>query len=59
MANELRGRKVVAHEAGVSPATISRWIRRGILQASKPGGATSPLRVERADLAALMRNKKG
>lgn len=57
MAGELRTRKQIAHEAGVSVATVSRWVRRGILPAAKPGGATSPLRVERADLAALIRKK--
>jgi len=54
MAGELRGRKAIAHAASVSPATISRWVRKGLLPAVKPGGATSPVRVERADLNKLL-----
>lgn len=55
--SELRGRKMVAHAAGVSEKTISRWVRRGLLPAAKPGGRTSALRVEHADLVRLLRGK--
>jgi len=55
---ELRTRKQIAHLAGVTERTVSRWIAAGRLPARKPGGQTSPVRVERADLDAVLKGKK-
>ncbi len=54
----LQGRKRIAHAVGVSERTISRWARAGIIQAKKPGGQTSPLRIERRDLEDLISKRK-
>lgn len=58
MATEIRTRKQIAHAAGVSEKTISRWVQRGLLPAAKPGGRTSPLRIEHADLLRLLKKGK-
>lgn len=50
------GRKRVAHAAGRSPQTISRWIKRGIIEVAKDGPfANSLLQVRAAELKRLRR----
>lgn len=57
---ELITTKAVAHAARVTPRTVTRWIRSGLLRAAKPGGRTSPVRVHQRDLDhALGRRRKG
>lgn len=56
----LKGAKSVARAADVSTSTVKRWIASGLLRASKPGGRTSPVRVNQKDLdQALGRRRKG
>jgi hypothetical protein len=52
----IRGRARVAFEAHKSERTISRWIQRGILQATKDGPfANNLLEVRAADLERVKR----
>lgn len=50
------GRREIAHRLGRSERTVSRWIARGVLPATKDGPFTnSVLRVRVADLDRLAR----
>ncbi|MFG1345245.1 helix-turn-helix domain-containing protein [Xanthobacter autotrophicus DSM 431] len=51
----LRTSKQIAHELKVSTRTVTRWIQKGILPATKSGcsGRTSPLQVDRRALEKL------
>lgn len=56
----LRGRARIAFEAGRSPATISTWVRRGILPVVKCGPfSNSPLECRAADLERVTRREGG
>lgn len=49
--------KVIAHELGVSDATVRRMAKAGILPVTKSGcgGRTSAYQIEREDLARFKR----
>lgn len=52
------GRARIAHLLGRSERTISRWIRRGILRASKAGPfGNNLLKVNTADLEKLQNSQ--
>lgn len=55
--DEIRGRKRIAHELGVSVRTVSRLMARGTLPARKLNGSTSPLRIERRSLDDLLKRR--
>lgn len=50
----ISGRKRIAHAAGKSERTITRWVRKGVLPATKDGPfRNNLLRVRAADLEKL------
>lgn len=51
----IRTSKQIAHELEVSTRTVSRWMKKGLLPATKAGcgGRTSPLLVDRRALEKL------
>jgi len=52
----VRSAKVIAKSLGVSERTVRRWNAKGILQAHKVNGRTSPLTMPASDLARLKRS---
>ncbi|WP_035715463.1 helix-turn-helix domain-containing protein [Azorhizobium doebereinerae] len=53
----LKTSKQIAHELNVSTRTVSRMVAKGMLPVQKGGcgGRTSPLQIDRADLAKLVK----
>jgi predicted site-specific integrase-resolvase len=52
----VRSAKVIAKTLGISERTVRRWNAKGILQAHKINGRTSPLTVKGSDIARLKRS---
>lgn len=51
----IRTSKQIAHELKVSERTVSRWVKKGLIPATKTGcgGRTSPLQVDRRAIERL------
>jgi excisionase family DNA binding protein len=52
----VRSAKVIAKTLGVSERTVRRWHAKGILQAHKVNGRTSPLTAMKSDIDRLKAN---
>ncbi|MCK0207534.1 hypothetical protein MWN33_05745 [Starkeya koreensis] len=55
----IRGAKAIAYELRVSVATLHRMKPNLPLRKGCAGGRTSPLEVDRKDIEALKRDRKG
>ncbi|RDI51239.1 hypothetical protein [Microvirga subterranea] len=49
----IRGAKVIGRSLGISERTARRWAAKGILQAHKVNGRTSPLTARKSDIDRL------
>ncbi|MGO4389456.1 helix-turn-helix domain-containing protein [Microvirga sp. 2YAF29] len=51
----VRSARVIAKALGVSERTVRRWNAKGIIQARKINGLTSPLTARKSDIDRLKR----